>query len=376
MGKDLKGKELGSGISQRKDGYYIGRYTTRDGKRVQKIFRKLQECRKWVADSQYLESHSNIDFPVNMLVSEWYKYWIAVKEKTVRLNTLDNYRDRYNKNIEPVIGNTIIKDVTTMDCQRVLNKMVDEGYKTSTIKQAKATLHNMLDYAYQNDVLQKNPCNKSVKFDIGEKPKEKDALSKKQQKELLEAVFGNKYEYQYRFALQTGLRAGEIIGLEWKDVDFDKKTITVKRTCRYKYKLKEWIIGDPKSRNGKRIIPLTDEAIEILKKQKKKDQDLKIVDLMWKDTVFLRDDGRPANNTELDIELYTICKKNGFQRISMHLLRHTFATRCAEAGMIAKTLQMILGHSNIVTTMNIYVHATEDQKKKEMSMVEQALKVV
>ena len=100
------------------------------------------------------------------------------------------------------------------------------------------------------------------------------------------------------------------------------------------------------------------------------------MDLMWKDTVFLRDDGRPANNTELDIELYTVCRKNGFQRISMHLLRHTFATRCAEAGMIAKTLQMILGHSNIVTTMNIYVHATEDQKKKEMSMVEQALKVV
>lgn len=376
MGKDLKGKELGSGISQRKDGYYVGRYTTSTGKRVQKIFLKLNACKKWVADGQYLELHSNIQFPENMLVSEWYKYWISVKEKTVRINTLDNYIDRYRMNIEPVLGQKLLRDVSAIDCQRVLNKMVDDGYKTSSIKQAKATLHNMLDYAYQNDVLQKNPCNKSVKFDIGEKSKERNALSIEQQKELLEAVLGNKYEYQYRFALQTGLRAGEIIGLEWKDVDFDNKTIMVKRTCRYKYKTKEWRIGDPKSRSGKRIIPLTNEAIEILKQQKKKDQDLKIVDLMWKDTVFLRDDGRPANNTELDVELYAICRKNGFQRISMHLLRHTFATRCAEAGMIAKTLQMILGHSNIVTTMNIYVHATEDQKKKEMSMVEQALKVV
>lgn len=155
MGKDLKGKELGSGISQRKDGYYIGRYTTRDGKRVQKIFRKLQECRKWVADSQYLESHSNIDFPVNMLVSEWYKYWIAVKEKTVRLNTLDNYKDRYRMNIEPVLGHKLLRDVSTIDCQRVLNRMADEGYKNTSIMQAKATLHNMLDYAYQKNILRK-----------------------------------------------------------------------------------------------------------------------------------------------------------------------------------------------------------------------------
>lgn len=376
MGKDLKGKELGSGISQRKDGYYIGRYTTRDGKRVQKIFRKLQECRKWVADSQYLESHSNIDFPVNMLVSEWYKYWIAVKEKTVRLNTLDNYKDRYRMNIEPVLGHKLLRDVSTIDCQRVLNRMADEGYKNTSIMQAKATLHNMLDYAYQNNVLSKNPCTKVVQYNIGEKSSNREALSIDEQRKILKAISGNKYEKQYRFALQTGLRAGELIGLEWKDVDFGNKTISVKRTCRYKYKLKEWRIGDPKSRNGKRTIPLTEEAFEILKEQKKIDNGLKVLELKWKDTVFLRLDGKPANNTELDIELYTVCKKNGLSKISMHILRHTFATRCAEAGMIPKTLQMILGHSNITTTMNIYVHATEDQKKKEMNMVEEALRVV
>ena len=376
MGKDLKGKELGSGISQRKDGYYIGRYTTRDGKRVQKIFRKLQECRKWVADSQYLESHSNIDFPVNMLVSEWYKYWIAVKEKTVRLNTLDNYIDRYRMNIEPVLGQKLLRDVSTIDCQRVLNRMADEGYKNTSIMQAKATLHNMLDYAYQNNVLSKNPCTKVVQYNIGEKSSNREALSIDEQRKILKAISGNKYEKQYRFALQTGLRAGELIGLEWKDVDFGNKTISVKRTCRYKYKLKEWLIGDPKSKNGKRTIPLTEEAFEILKEQKKIDNGLKVLEFKWKDTVFLRLDGKPANNTELDIELYTVCKKNGLSKISMHILRHTFATRCAEAGMIPKTLQMILGHSNITTTMNIYVHATEDQKKKEMNMVEEALRVV
>ena len=376
MGKDLKGKELGSGISQRKDGYYVGRYTTSTGKRVQKIFLKLNACKKWVADGQYLELHSNIQFPENMLVSEWYKYWIAVKEKTVRLNTLDNYIDRYRVNIEPVLGQKLLRDVSTIDCQRVLNRMADEGYKNTSIMQAKATLHNMLDYAYQNNVLSKNPCTKVVQYNIGEKSSNREALSVDEQRKILKAISGNKYEKQYRFALQTGLRAGELIGLEWKDVDFGNKTISVKRTCRYKYKLKEWRIGDPKSRNGKRTIPLTEEAFEILNEQKRIDHSLKMIELKWKDTIFLRPDGKPANNTELDIELYTVCKKNGLSKISMHILRHTFATRCAEAGMIPKTLQMILGHSNIATTMNIYVHATEDQKKKEMDMVESALKVM
>ena len=376
MGKDLKGKELGSGISQRKDGYYVGRYTTSTGKRAQKIFLKLNACKKWVADGQYLELHSNIQFPENMLVSEWYKYWIAVKEKTVRLNTLDNYIDRYRMNIEPVLGQKLLRDVSTIDCQRVLNRMADEGYKNTSIMQAKATLHNMLDYAYQNNVLSKNPCTKVVQYNIGEKSSNREALSVDEQRKILKAISGNKYEKQYRFALQTGLRAGEIIGLEWKDVDWKNKTISIERTCRYKYKLKEWRIGEPKSRNGKRIIPLTEEAMEILNEQKKIDHSLKMIELKWKDTIFLRSDGKPANNTELDIELYTVCKKNGLSKISMHILRHTFATRCAEAGMIPKTLQMILGHSNIATTMNIYVHATEDQKKKEMDMVESALKVM
>ena len=104
MGKDLKGKELGTGISQRKDGYYIGRYTDNLGKRHQKIFHKLQECKKWVIDGESSCQHSNLDKPENLSVSEWYKYWIEIKEKTVRSNTYRNYKDRYKTDIDPIIG--------------------------------------------------------------------------------------------------------------------------------------------------------------------------------------------------------------------------------------------------------------------------------
>ena len=86
--------------------------------------------------------------------------------------------------------------------------------------------------------------------------------------------------------------------------------------------------------------------------------------------------GEPVKNSTYDTALLKICDKAEIRRFSMHILRHTFATRCIEAGMKPKTLQMILGHSNIGITMNLYVHATDDEKKKEIELVEDALKVV
>ncbi len=376
MGKDLKGKELGSGISQRKDGLYVGRYTNRIGKRVQKVFPKLQECRKWLSDSQYEDEHTNLDFPKDMLVDAWYDYWIKIKEKTVRYNTCRNYRERYDRNISPVIGKKILKDVTTIDCQRIMNKMSDEGYRTTTIYQARIALYNMLDYAYQNDVILKNPCNKTVKHNIGKCSTKKEALTIEQQKIFCNSITGSSYEYQYRFILQTGLRTGELVGLKWSDVDFKNKTISIQRATEYRHSTKEWRTGEPKSKAGYRTIPLTDEAVNILRLQKKKNQSFQMIEMEWKDQVFLCKKGTPVKNSTYDTALFKICEKCNLPKFSMHVLRHTFATRCIEAGMIPKTLQTILGHSNISITMNLYVHTTEDQKSKEMEKVARALKVV
>lgn len=94
MGKDLRGKELGRGISRREDGLYAARYTNIYGKRVQKVLQKLQELRQWLADAQYKEEHSNIDFPDAMTVNVWFEYWIGIKKRTVRPNTVRSYTER------------------------------------------------------------------------------------------------------------------------------------------------------------------------------------------------------------------------------------------------------------------------------------------
>ena len=376
MGKDLKGKELGVGISQQSDKLYVAGFTDKFGIRKTKRFKKLQECRQWIADASYISKHSDIENASDILVDTWYEYWIGIKKKTVRPNTVRNYSERYERNIKGIIGKKLLSEVKPIHCQKIFSDMAEQGYKTTTIYQTRITLYNMLEFAKDNDVILSNPCKKSVKSDMGKPSEKKVALTIDEQRKFLMVATGQSYENQYKFMLQTGLRTGELVGLKCDDIDFGKRTVTISRTMEYRYKVGEWRVGPPKSKSGYRTIPLTDEAIRILKDQKEKNSKIKVINIEWRDQVFLSRKGEPVKNSTYDTALFKICDKAEIRKFSMHILRHTFATRCIEAGMIPKTLQKILGHSNIGITMNLYVDATEEEKTKEMDLVAEALKVV
>ncbi len=376
MGKDLKGKEIGAGIVQQPNGTYFARFVDKFGKRRTKRSKKLQEVKQWLADATYIDQHSDLDQATDMLVDAWFDYWIGIKKQTVRPNTVRNYSERYERNIKGVIGNKLLTDVKPIHCQKIFSDMADEGYKTTTIYQTRIALYNMFEFARENDVLIANPCKKSLKSDMGKPSDKKEALTIDVQKKFLEAVVGYSYENQYRFVLQTGLRTGELIGLKWSDIDFENRTMKIERTMEYRYKVGEWRVGPPKSKSGYRTIPLTDEAILILENQRSKNKSLKLVPMEWKDIVFLCRKETPVKNSTYDTGLFKYCDRVGIPRFSMHVLRHTFATRCIEGGMKPKTLQKILGHSNIGITMNLYVHITEDEKHREIDLVADALKVV
>ncbi|WP_026492057.1 MULTISPECIES: tyrosine-type recombinase/integrase [unclassified Butyrivibrio] len=376
MGKDLKGKELGVGITQQKDGLYNAGFVDKLGKRRVKRFKKLQECRKWLDEAKYIDEHSSITEANSMMVDAFFDYWISIKEKTVRPNTVRNYRERYHHNISKVIGKMLLVEVKPIHCQKIFSDMAEEGYKTSTMYQTRIALYNMLEFAKENDIIIHNPCKKSVRSDIGKPSEEKRALEKADQKRFLEYARDQSYENQYRFILQTGLRTGELVGLKWSDIDFEKKVLTISRSMEYRHSTKEWRIGEPKSASGYRTIPLTSEAIKILKDQKLKNSTIKVIPMEWREFVFLCRKGTPIKNSTYDTALYKICKNANINSFGMHILRHTFATRCIEAGMKPKTLQKLLGHSNIGITMNLYVTTTEDEKQKEIELVEEALKVI
>lgn len=376
MGKDLKGKELGVGISQRKDGLYTARFTNKIGKRKQQYFKKLQECRQWLADAQFEDEHGNILQGENPTVDAWFKYWIEnIKGQTIKDNTKRNYLDRYERNIKPLIGNMLIRDVRPIHCQNVLVKM-SETYSNSIIEYCRVTMSAMFGSALENELINKNPVTKSVRCKTGKPSKETRVLTVEEQRHFLETVKKSSNYNQWALILQTGLRTGEMIGLRWSDIDFRNRILHVRRTMEYRHEFGEWRIGEPKTKTGTRDIPLTQEALRILKNQKKKISGMKVVSVDFSDQVFLCKDGTPTKNSAYDTKLYYYCDKMGMKRFSMHTLRHTFATRCIESGMRPKTLQMILGHANIGITMNLYVHVTDEEKIKEVEHVEQKLKLV
>lgn len=376
MGKSLKGKELGIGITQRKDGKYSAKFKSVSGKRVEKYFDKLAEARKWLEEAKYEDFHGNIACSTDMTVDAWFDYWITeIKEKTVRWNTLRNYKNSYKQNIKEIIGNMIISDVKPMHCQNVLNIMDNEGYAISSIKWTKIVMSAMFSDACENGLIVKKPITKSVKCP-NKQEKNKKVLTLEEQEKFLTAAKNSINYNHFLFILQTGVRSSELRGLKWDDIDFKNRVIHIRRNVTYDSILNKFILGELKTKSGYRDIPMTQTVYDLLMDIKNQQSSKrKILSFEFADHVFLNSNGNLTANSGYDNYLKYICKKADIQRISMHTLRHTFATRCIESGMKPKTLQKILGHANISITMDLYVHVTEDEKEKEMKKFEESYKM-
>lgn len=378
MGKDLKGRELGVGISQRPDGLYTARFTNKKGKRVQKYFSKLQECRKWLADAQYACEHNDVLYGGVPTVNAWFNFWIdSIKGENIKYNTRTIYRNRYKFNIEPYVGDMLINEIRPLHCQNILNNMTNE-YSDESIQRTRTVLKMLFESAVENEIIIKNPITKGTRSKSKKQTKIPRVLTIEEQKIFLqsEKEINDIYYNQFALLLQTGMRSGEMTGLRWQDIDFQNRKIHISRTMEYIAKKKMWEIGTPKTQNGNRYIPLTREAETILKEQKEKNRHIKVIPLEFADIVFLNKKGEPIKNTAYNEHIYKSCDKIGIKRFSMHTFRHTFATRCIENGMRPKTLQIILGHSNISITMDLYVHVTEDEEKNELESIEAKLKLV
>ena len=205
MGKNLKGKELGKGLSQRKDGLFSARYTDKYGKRTKKYFKTLPEARNWLADSLYADAHGEIFIPTDMTVDQWFDFWINNIVYDRAPNTLRNYRERYTKNIQPIIGRMKLVDVKPMHCKMILNKM-ERSYAGSTIWQTYICMGTMFKSALMNDMLVKHPMD-GVRYSkpvraVGDIK----VLTVEEQQKFLEVAKRSHNYDQYALILETGLR--------------------------------------------------------------------------------------------------------------------------------------------------------------------------
>lgn len=290
MGKSLKGKELGVGISQRSDGRYEARFIRKSGKRISIYDDKLQSLKRKLVKAQY-EDINGINgingTGENVSVSEWSEVWMSRYKSHIRHVTRKGYRTNL-KLVNAHIGDMKLLDVKPMHIMEMVNSFHDDGYAVSSIKSFKALTYNLFQKAYDNELINKNPV-QSIKVQFDDVQNKTKALTIEEQEKFLEVFSTSHYYEMFAFMLQTGVRIGEVLALRWSDIYWKNKEVHISRDLVYTKVngIYMMLIESTKTSNGIRTIPLTEEAIRLLKNQRTKKLNQKKNENIYDDFVFL-----------------------------------------------------------------------------------------
>ena len=390
MGKDLNGKELGQGIVQRKTGRYDARFVDRFGKRVSISGNDLKDVKRRYNEALY-ENEKQINIKQSIKLDEWYQEWLNVyKFDVIRENTRRSYNTVYIKHISPVLGNMCLADINQLQIKNLIKNLKEDGYGYETQNKVKILLVDIFNKALINEYIRKNPAKGiSVKRD---ERSERRVLSQEEQNIFFDCCKGTFYDNLFVIAVSTGMRIGELAALRWSDIDWDNRVIRVTRTLVYqKYEgdsQKEFHFENPKTRTSLRNIPINRQCEVALKKQfmqksvvTSKQPITKKVDERYSDLLFTTKFNTPLNSQIVSDAIKKVVDEVNLTRditeemelFSAHCFRHTFATRCFEAGIQPKTVQAYLGHASLQMTMDLYTSVMPKQMNTEMDKVSREL---
>ena len=375
MGKSLKGKELGKGITQRKeDGLYVGRFTNRFGKRQLVSDKTYNGVCKKLRDAQYEDAKQTNVCDSKMTLNEWFDVWLDTCKKNCRDTTKRTYTIVYNR-IRDELGWRKLNTLNLVIIQKAINNLKSDASR----EDCRAVLVDMLNRAMSSDLIIKNPAiDVNTKIDCKEK-EEREVLTSDEINLLKETMQKGGYLYPIMMLLlNTGMRLGELLGLTWDCVDFKKNVIYVRKNLVYLPNNGQAIyeFHPPKTAAGKRNIPMTKEAKDILIRQqihKNKINARHKAPAGFENLVFTSRSNKPLHESNIRSSFkYYINKINkehdglNFKPFTPHNLRHTFASDYGIKGINQKVLQKLMGHNSMQMT-NHYCHVSDDTVKNEMA---------
>ena len=294
--------------------------------------------------------------------------WQADKKQYVKRSTYSAYSLLVNNHLIPAFAGAY--DVTEDMVQSFVFTKLEQGLSQKSIKDILIVLKMILRFAVKQGFMQHREID--VKFPTERERQELEVLSRSSQKQIMEYVqrhftFMNLGIY---ICLCAGLRIGEVCALVWDDIDVESGVINVSKTIQRIYVIEggekhtEVIIDTPKSKNSIREIPIARDLLKMIKPFKK------VVNGRF---YVLTNSAQPTEPRTYRNYYKRLMKQLDMPKLKFHGLRHSFATRCIESKCDYKTVSVLLGHSNISTTLNLYVHPNMEQKKK---CVEQMFKTL
>lgn len=398
---DKKHRLLKTGESERSDGYYQYRYTDKKGKRHTITASTLEELRQ-KEDIIIINKAEGIRADAgNVTLDDMFKLWSRLK-RGLKDNTFQNYCYMYKTFVSSEIGHCRIATLRKSDLKAFYNTMVDErNLKIATVDNIHTVLHQVLDIAVEDGYLRTNISDnllKELKQSHNTGCRHVKALTVAEQELFLDFLKRENTPYHHWYPIfsimiNTGMRVGEITGLQWEDVHFDEGMIEVNRTLVY-YDHAEggcyFNIHTPKTEAGKRVIPMLDEVKEAFLEEKRYQEfnDLKCKMSVdgYENFIFINRFGNLQHQGTLNKALRRIIRDcNDLQllkstknpvllpRFSCHSLRHTFTTRLVEAGVNLKVIQDTLGHKDFSTTMDIYTDVTRELKQREFDNLQEKM---
>lgn len=393
--RDSKNRILQPGESQRPDGRYQYKYTDALGEPKFAYSWKLVPTDKIPAGKRsdislrekIKQIQKDLDDGIDtigkkMTVCQLYAKYIR-QRGNVKRRTKTSRKQFMDLLSEDILGATAIENVKLSDAKEWALRMQANGIAYNSIHNYKRTLKAIFYMAVQDDCLRKNPFDFQISEVLNDDTEPKVPLSPEQEKELLNFMQHDKVYQKYYdevvILLETGLRISELSGLTDTDLDFENRFIRIDHQL-LRSTEDGYYIETPKTDSGFRQVPMTAAAYEAFKRVLKNRRGAKpiIID-GYAHFLFLNRDGLPKVGVNYDamfqglVKKYNKCHEEPLPKVTTpHTMRHTFCTKMANAGMNPKALQYIMGHANIVMTLNYYAHATFNSAKAEMDRLDAA----
>ena len=373
-----KRRPAGDGmVRKREDGRWEGRIVIGHKENGEPLFRHVYaKTQKALLDKlhQNIECYRDVELTEDsrMTLGQWLDRWLTeYKAGTVRPGTLEGYRRYIEYYVKPQLGDKQISLLSQQDIQRMYRRLKTEGrihehpemghqLSDSMVRHIHSTLHAALKDAVQAHVIPRNPTEGTTAPKPNYKPKR--ILTRAELDAFLAVVEQDEvWRDFFQTELMTGLRRGEICGLQWSDFDGDAGTLKVCRTLHSQRK-GEYTTGETKTNQGMRTIILPHSVTEILQRRKVD----AISQWIFPDPVKPED---PVDPNAAYRHMKTLLQRAELPSIRFHDLRHTFATHALTSGVDAKTLSGILGHTNASFTLDTYTHVTPDMQKTASGIV-------